>query len=51
MSREDWKYKRQALTAAKDLCYGNEVIARIKMSQSAAEIDRIMATARKNMKW
>lgn len=43
-------YKQQAIRAAKDLCYGEEVIRRIKNAKSDVEIERIMATARKQMK-
>lgn len=39
-------YRREALKAAHDLCYGDEVKARIKNATSSAEIARIMRTAR-----
>lgn len=51
MSMNDWKYKRAAMTAAKELGYGDAIVLRIKASQSVAEIETIMWTARKNMKW
>ena len=39
-------YRKQAMTAAKDLCYGNEVIEKIKAAKNDAEIERIMNMAR-----
>ena len=51
MCQTDWKYKRQAMTAAKQLGYGDTVISRVKASNSVIEIDRIMRTARLNMPW
>ena len=51
MCQTDWKYKRQAMTAAKQLGYGDAVISRVKASNSVIEIDRIMRTARLNMPW
>lgn len=51
MCQTDWKYKRQAMTAAKQLGYGDAVILRVKASNSVIEIDRIMRTARLNMPW
>lgn len=51
MSREDLKDKRFAMTAAEQLGYGDDVVLRIKASHDLREIDRIMTTARKNMKW
>lgn len=51
MCNTDWKYKRQAMTAAKQLGYGDTVISRVKASNSVIEIDRIMRTARLNMPW
>lgn len=49
MSEFEENYKKRAMIAAKELCYGNEVIERIKASKSIAEIERVMNTARKNM--
>lgn len=51
MCQTDWKYKRQAMTAAKQLGYGDAVILRVKGSNSVIEIDRIMRTTRLNMPW
>ena len=51
MFQTDWKYKRQAMTAAKQLGYGDAVILRVKASNSVIEIDRIMRTTRLNMPW
>ena len=39
-------YKIQAVKAAKDLGYGNEVIKRIKAAKTDNEIERIMREAR-----
>lgn len=38
--------KKQAMIAAEDLRYGNEVIEKIKAAKSDAEIERIMNNAR-----
>ena len=51
MCNTDWKYKRQAMTAAKQLGYGDAVILRVKASNSVNEIARIMTTTRLNMPW
>lgn len=51
MSMEGWKYKREAMTAASELGYGEAVVLRIKASQSVEEIETIMRTTRKSMKW
>lgn len=51
MCMSDWKYKRQAMTAAKQLGYGEAVILRIKACNSTSEIARIMQTTRENMPW
>ena len=40
-------YRNQAMIAAEDLCYGNEVIEKIKAAKSDAEIERIMNAARR----
>lgn len=39
-------YRNQAMIAAEDLCYDNEVIEKIKAAKNDAEIERIMNTAR-----
>ena len=49
MSDFEESYKKRAMIAAKELCYDNEVIEKIKVSKSIAEIERVMNTARKNM--
>ena len=49
MSEFEENYKKRAMIAAKELCYDNEVIEKIKASKSIAEIERVMNTARKNM--
>lgn len=46
MSSEEYKYKRQALCAAKQLGYHPSIIERLKNAQTEAEIERIMHTAR-----
>lgn len=43
---DEKNYRKQAMIAAKDLCYGNEVIKKIKAAKSDAEIERIMNAAR-----
>ena len=39
-------YRKQAMIAAEDLCYSNEVIEKIKAAKSDVEIERIMNNAR-----
>lgn len=39
-------YKAEAIKAAKDLRYGDEVVRKIRKAKSSGEISRIMATAR-----
>lgn len=46
MSREAYNYKRQAIATAKDLCYSQSVILRLKKATTESEIARIMKTAR-----
>lgn len=46
MSKEGYKYKRQAISAARQLCYPEYVIAKLRTAQTECEISRIMATAR-----
>lgn len=41
-------YKRQAIAAAKQLCYPEAVILRLKSATTDSEIARIMRTAREN---
>ena len=43
-------YRKDALKAAKDLGYGEEVIQQIKNAKTDDEISRIMASARMKMK-
>lgn len=40
-------YRRQSIEAAKDLCYGKDVVNDIKAAKSVSEIERIMIAARK----
>lgn len=49
MSKDEYAYKRKAIRAAKDLCYPSEIITRLKNATTEIEIERIMATARKEM--
>lgn len=42
-------YRRQCLTAAKDLGYPKEVITQLKEAKNEAELCRIMSTARKEL--
>ena len=46
MSKEDYKYKRQAISAAKQLCYPDYIITKLRSAQTENEICRIMSTAR-----
>ena len=46
MSKEAYNYKREAIRAAKELCYSAEVIAALKLAKTEAEVCRIMTTAR-----
>ena len=39
-------YQEDAIQAAKELMYGNKVIARLENAKTEADICRIMATAR-----
>ncbi len=43
-------YKQTALNAAKDLCYGPEVMQAIIDAKTNTEIERIMINARRNQK-
>ena len=43
-------YRADALKAAKELGYGDEVIRRIKNAKTDGEIERIMVTARRSMR-
>ena len=42
-------YKKEALQAAEDLGYSQEIIERIQNSEDDLEIDRIMRQARSDM--
>ena len=46
MSKEDYKYKRQAISAARQLCYPDYIITKLRSAQTESEICRIMSTAR-----
>ena len=39
-------YKDRAIKAAKELCYGSEVIAKLKEARTDTEIENIMYDAR-----
>lgn len=43
------KEKQDAIKAAKELWYGDDVVRRINQATSTAQIDNIMVQARKNM--
>ena len=43
-------YRSDAIEAATDLLYGDEVIQQIKEAKTVAEIERIMVAARKRRK-
>ena len=40
------QYKRQAVKAAKDFKYGDEVVEKLKKAKTEDEIDRIIKAAR-----
>lgn len=46
MSKETYNYKCNAIRTAKDLCYPESVILRLKSATTDAEICRIMHSAR-----
>lgn len=46
MSKDEYKYKRKAISAAKQLQYGNDVVADLFNATTEAEIIRIMTNAR-----
>lgn len=47
MESEVKAFKNQAVKAAKDLLYGDEVVKQLEAAKTIAEMDRIMKTARK----
>ena len=47
MSKEAWKYKRQAITAAKDLRYSEAVLDALRKAVTEEEIYKIMNNARR----
>jgi hypothetical protein len=47
LSSEVHEYQKDAITAAKDLNYGEEVIYKLEHAKTIGEISRIMTTARK----
>lgn len=47
-NNKGYHYKAEAIKAAKDLRYGDEVVRKIRKAKSSCEISRIMATARKS---
>lgn len=51
LKQELKRYRKQAITAAKDLLYGNVVVDNIKNAGSVGEIERILITAKKKMKY
>ena len=40
-------YKKDAMTVARDLCYGPKIILQIHDAKSISEVERIMVSARK----
>ena len=46
MARNDYIYKLQAISAAKDLGYSKSVIAALRSAKTADQITRIMCNAR-----
>lgn len=49
LSSEVRKYQKDAITAAKDLNYGKEVIYKLEHAKTIGEISRIMITAREGV--
>ena len=49
LSSEVHEYQKDAITAAKDLNYGEKVIYKLKRAKTISEIARIMTTARKGV--
>lgn len=47
MPYEEYKYKRQAISAARDLGYSDEVISQLRKATCEAQIERIMRMTRK----
>lgn len=46
----DFVYEQQrAITAAKELCYGEDVLKRLYEAKTEYELDRILKTARQNL--
>ena len=43
---EFWQYKRKMMQAARDLLYGEDVVAQIEQAETDDEITKIMRTAR-----
>ena len=41
------KYRKDAITAAKDLDYGNSIVEQIKQAENEIQIDNIMRSARR----
>ena len=41
------KYRKDAITAAKDLGYGNGIVERIKQAENEIQIDNIMRSKKK----
>ncbi len=49
MNKTEPTYKKQAIKAAKDLRYGDEIIKKLKAASTDGEIERIMIGARKEI--
>lgn len=47
MYSETESFRRNAIAAAKDLFYGDEVVIQLKNAGTIGEMDRIMKTARR----
>jgi hypothetical protein len=50
MSREEYNYKRHAIKAARELCYGENTIEKLHNAKTEIEILEIMSEARRNCK-
>lgn len=46
MTAEARSYRRYAIQAAKELCYGKTIVAELRKAKTEIEIARIMTTAR-----
>lgn len=50
MKNEKESFRKNAITAARDLCYGNIVLQKLRDAESIDEMQRIMINARHGKK-